>query len=287
MKERSHSKPVVKINVFTAAPPDAAAEKAPAKLELRGVSRSFSSRHGDVNALENINLQVKPGEFVCIVGPSGCGKSTLLNLFAGLDQPTTGKVLMDDKAVGGPGPDRVVMVQEHGLFPWLSVRKNIEFGLRLKGIPTERRREIARHWLRIVHLDKFEESYIHQLSGGMKQRVALARSLAMDPEVLLMDEPFTALDAQSRDLLHEELESVWSSTKKTILFVTHNVREAVRLADRVVMMTFRPGRIMKEFRIDLARGRHVEDLDVAATAKELMAYLRADIDRAFNEERPS
>lgn len=287
MKERPHHQPVVKINVFATSSPEPAHELAPAKLELRSVSRSFSSRTGDVNAIDNISLRVKQGEFVCIVGPSGCGKSTLLNLFAGLDQPTSGKVLMDDNVIEGTGPDRVVMFQEHGLFPWLSVRKNIEFGLRWKGIPAERRREIARHWLRIVHLDKFEDSYIHQLSGGMKQRVALARSLAMDPEVLLMDEPFTALDAQSRDLLHEELEQLWSSTKKTIVFVTHNVREAVRLGDRVVMMTFRPGRIMKEFRIDLARGRHVEDLDVAATAKELMAYLRADIDRAFQEERPS
>jgi NitT/TauT family transport system ATP-binding protein len=208
-------------------------------------------------------------------------------LFAGLDQPTSGKVLMDGAEISGPGPDRVVMFQEHGLFPWLSVRKNIEFGLRLKGMSKERRHEIARHWLRVVHLDKFEDSYIHQLSGGMKQRVALARSLAMDPEVLLMDEPFTALDAQSRDLLHEELEQVWSSTKKTVVFVTHNIRESVRLGDRVVLMTSRPGRIMKDFHINLARGRHIEDLDVASTAKELLGYLQADIQRAFEEERPS
>jgi NitT/TauT family transport system ATP-binding protein len=283
MKEKVLPKPVVKISFCAAVAPEAV----PSKLELRSVSRTFRSRAGNVSALENVSLRIMPGEFVCIVGPSGCGKSTLLNLFAGLDQPTSGKVLMDDAAINGPGPDRVVMFQEHGLFPWLSVRKNVEFGLRWKGIPAERRREIAQHWLRVVHLEKFEDSYIHQLSGGMKQRVALARSLAMDPEVLLMDEPFTALDAQSRDLLHEELEQVWSSTKKTIVFVTHNVREAVRLGDRVVLMTFRPGRIMRDIRIDLPRTRHVEDADVAATAKELMAYLRTDIDRAFQEERPS
>jgi NitT/TauT family transport system ATP-binding protein len=257
------------------------------KLEMRSVSRVFGSRTGEVSAVEDFSLRVRPGEFVCIVGPSGCGKSTLLNLLAGLDQPTTGKVFMENSVITGPGLDRVVMFQDHGLFPWLSVRKNIEFGLRWKGVSARNRRDIARHWLRVVHLEKFEDSYIHQLSGGMKQRVALARSLAMDPEVLLMDEPFTALDAQSRDLLHEELEQVWSSTRKTIVFVTHNVREAVRLGDRVILMTFRPGRIMRDLRIDLPRPRHVEDVDVAATAKELMAYLRDDIDRAFREERPS
>jgi NitT/TauT family transport system ATP-binding protein len=271
------------VNIFAAVVPQTVTPK----LELRSVSRTFRSHAGDVNALENVSLRIRPGEFVCIVGPSGCGKSTLLNLFAGLDPPTHGKVLMDETVITRSGPDRVVMFQEHGLFPWLSVLKNIEFGLRWKGVSAERRREVARHWLRVVHLEKFEDSYIHQLSGGMKQRVALARSLAMDPEVLLMDEPFTALDAQSRDLLHEELEQVWSSTKKTIVFVTHNVREAVRLGDRVVLMTFRPGRIMKDVRINLPRSRHVEDADVAATAKELMAYLRADIERAFREERPS
>jgi len=283
MKERLHTKPTVKINLFAAITP----EVVPAKLELRSVSRIFRSRAGDVNALENVSFRVRCGEFVCIVGPSGCGKSTLLNLFAGLDHPTSGKILMEGAVIDGPGPDRVVMFQEHGLFPWLSVRKNIESGLRWKGVTAKRSREIARHWLRVVHLEKFEESYIHQLSGGMKQRVALARSLAMDPEVLLMDEPFTALDAQSRDLLHEELEQLWFSTKKTIVFVTHNVREAVRLADRIVLMTFRPGRIMKDFRINLPRPRQIEDAEVAATAKEVMAYLRADIDRAFKEERPS
>src|SRR3954466_2186148 len=247
MKERALHNSVVKINVFATVAPEPIA----AKIELRSVSRTFRSHSGEVNAVENVSLRVKRGEFVCIVGPSGCGKSTLLNLFAGLDQPTSGKVLMDGAVINGPGPDRVVMFQEHGLFPWLSVRGNIEFGLRLKGLSKERRREIARHWLRVVHLERFENNYIHQLSGGMKQRVALARSLAMDPEVLLMDEPFTALDAQSRDLLHEELEEVWSSTGKTIVFVTHNVREAVRLGDRVVLMTSRPGRIMQDFRINL------------------------------------
>ena len=283
MKEHLRLKPIVRVNIFAAVVPEVITPK----LELRSVSRTFSSHSGEVKALQDVSLRIRPGEFVCIVGPSGCGKSTLLNLFAGLDRPTSGEVLMEGIPIQQPGPDRLVMFQEHGLFPWLSVRKNVEFGLRWKKIPAEQRREIAQHWLRVVHLEKFQDSYVHQLSGGMKQRVALARSLAMDPKVLLMDEPFTALDAQSRDLLHEELEQVWSSTAKTIVFVTHNVREAVRLGDRVVLMTFRPGRIMKDFRINLPRARHVEDAEVAATAKELMAYLRTDIDRAFQEEHPA
>src|SRR4051794_33941373 len=160
MRERALSKSVVNINLITAAAPVAI----PTKLELRGVSRSFRSRSGHVNALENVSLTVKTGEFVCVVGPSGCGKSTLLNLFAGLDQPTSGKVLMEGRPITAPGPDRVVMFQEHGLFPWLSVRKNVEFGLRWKGIGPERRQEISRHWLKVVHLDKFADSYVHQLS---------------------------------------------------------------------------------------------------------------------------
>ena len=257
------------------------------KLQLRAVSRSYPTtrRSDELLAIENIKLEVRPGEFVCIVGPSGCGKSTVLNMIAGLDRPSSGEVLVDGERVAGPGPDRVVMFQEHGLFPWLNVRNNVEFGLRMKGIGRKQRHEIARHWLKKVHLEKFESSYIHQLSGGMKQRVALARSLAMDPDVLLMDEPFTALDAQSRDLLHEELEQVWEETGKTIVFVTHNVREAVRLGDRVVLMTFRPGRIKEEYRIDLPRPRHVEDAGVAAKAREVIAHLRAEIDKAMKAEQ--
>jgi NitT/TauT family transport system ATP-binding protein len=254
------------------------------KLQLRGVSRSFSTRSGEMLALDDIHLEIRAGEFVCIVGPSGCGKSTLLNLFAGLDQPSSGEVLVDNGRVNGPGTDRVVMFQEHGLFPWLTVRQNIEFGLRMKGMASERRREIARYWLSVVRLEHFENSYIHQLSGGMKQRVSLARSLAMEPEVLLMDEPFSALDAQSRDQLHEELEQVWTKTRKTILFVTHNVREAVRLGDRVVMMTFRPGRIKREFHITLPRQRHIEDIGVASKSAEILQHLRGEIDKAWQAE---
>jgi NitT/TauT family transport system ATP-binding protein len=170
------------------------------------------------------------------------------------------------------------------LFPWLTVRENVEFGMQMQGIDKRTRRERAERYLRLVHLSKFEGSYIHQLSGGMKQRVALARSLATEPDVLLMDEPFAALDAQTRDLLHEELERIWSETKKTIVFVTHNVREAVRLGERVILMTFRPGRIKSELAVNLPRPRHMEDPDLMLTARAVQAQLREEIDKAVKEE---
>ncbi len=254
------------------------------RLRLERVSRSFDNPGGTIHALEHINLNVHDGEFLCIVGPSGCGKSTLLNLMAGLDQPSTGEVCIDGRQVEGPSTDRILIFQELGLFPWLTVRGNVEFGMRMKGVPTEQRRARARHYLQLVHLTQFETYYVHQLSGGMKQRVALARSLATEPDLLLMDEPFAALDAQTRDLLHEELERLWSQTRRTIVFVTHNVREAVRLGDRVVVLTFRPGRIKCEFPIHLPRPRHMEDPELALTAREVLALLKEEIDKAFKEE---
>jgi NitT/TauT family transport system ATP-binding protein len=254
------------------------------KLRLAGVSRTFKASGGRLSALEDINLEVREGEFFCMVGPSGCGKSTLLNIMAGLDHPTSGAVWKDGKEVKNPGTDRIVIFQELGLFPWLTVCENVEFGLRMKGVSKRERRERARNYLRLVHLSKFESSYIHQLSGGMKQRVALARSLATEPDVLLMDEPFAALDAQTRDLLHEELERIWAETRKTIIFVTHNVREAVRLGDRVVLLTFRPGRIKTEFAVNLPRPRHMEDPDLMLIAREVQAQLRDEINKAVKEE---
>ena len=254
------------------------------KLRLEGVSRSFKASGGRLSALENIDLEVHEGEFLCMVGPSGCGKSTLLNIMAGLDHPTSGSVWRDGKEIKGPGTDRIVIFQELGLFPWLTVCENVEFGLRMKGVSKHERKERARNYLRLVHLSKFESSYIHQLSGGMKQRVALARSLATEPDVLLMDEPFAALDAQTRDLLHEELERIWAETRKTIVFVTHNVREAVRLGDRVILLTFRPGRIKTEFTVKLPRPRHMEDPDLMLTAREVQAQLKDEINKAVSEE---
>jgi NitT/TauT family transport system ATP-binding protein len=252
---------------------------------LSGVFRSYPGSRGlPTRALQNIDLEIEQGEFVCIVGPSGCGKSTLLHLLAGLDRPTTGQITVDGAPVTGPGTDRILLFQELGLFPWLNVRQNVEFGMKMSGVPKAERKERARVFLRMVHLSHFEDHYIHQLSGGMKQRVALARSLALRPKILLMDEPFAALDAQTRDMLHDELERLWKETSPTIVFVTHNVREAVRLGDRVLLMSFRPGRIKTEFEIDLPRPRHVEDSDVAQMSKEILGQLREEIDRSFSAE---
>ncbi len=271
--------------------PDSLQAARPARKEsisLSGVFRSYTNSRGSFTpALQNIDLEIEQGEFVCIVGPSGCGKSTLLHLVAGLDRPTTGEITVDGSPVKGPGTDRILLFQELGLFPWLTVRQNVEFGLKMAGISKTERRDRARVFLRMVHLSHFEDHYIHQLSGGMRQRVALARSLALGPKILLMDEPFAALDAQTRDLLHDELERLWKETAPTIVFVTHNVREAVRLGDRVLLMSFRPGRIKTQFQIDLRRPRHVEDSDVACLSKEILGQLREEIDRSFNAEYSS
>jgi NitT/TauT family transport system ATP-binding protein len=252
------------------------------KVGLSEICLSYRTQTGErLLALDHINLQVHTGEFVCIVGPSGCGKSTLLHLIAGLQQQTDGQILVDGKPVQGPGTDRIMIFQEHGLFPWLTVGQNVEFGMKMKGVLTAERKEKTRYYLRLVHLAKFENSYIHQLSGGMRQRVAIARALATEPDVLLMDEPFTALDAQTRDLLHDELERIWSETGRTIIFVTHNVREAIRLGDRVVLLTFRPGRVKSEFPVELPRPRHLEDPTVARAAGYILDELREEINRSL------
>ena len=255
------------------------------KVSLDGISLTYKTNaKGRLVALDNISLQVKPGEFVCVVGPSGCGKSTLLHLIAGLHQQSSGQVFVDGKPVSGPGTDRILIFQELGLFPWLTVGQNVEFGMKMKNISRAEREEKVQYYLRLVHLSKFRDSYTHQLSGGMRQRVALARALATEPDVLLMDEPFAALDAQTRDLLHDELERIWAETGRTIIFVTHNVREAVRLGDRVVLMTFRPGRVKQEFPIALPRPRHIEETDVARTAREILDCLREEINKSLEVE---
>jgi NitT/TauT family transport system ATP-binding protein len=255
------------------------------KLRVAGVSRKFVTPDGaNVIALEHISLEVRPGEFLCIVGPTGCGKSTLLGLMAGLDKPTSGEIFLDGQRVDGPGTGLSVIFQELGLFPWLTVQQNVEFGMKMKGIERAERRKRALEYLRLVHLSQFASSYVHQLSGGMKQRVALARSLATNPDVLFMDEPFAALDAQTRDLMHEELERVWKETGQTIVFVTHNVREAVRLGDRIMLLTFRPGRVKTVFPVILARPRHLEDADLANTARDVLAQLKEEIMKSVEEE---
>jgi NitT/TauT family transport system ATP-binding protein len=255
------------------------------KVGLSEICLSYRTQAGErLLALDHINLQVRAGEFVCIVGPSGCGKSTLLHLIAGLHEQTSGQVLVDGHPVQGPGTDRILIFQEHGLFPWLTVAQNVEFGMKMKGMHKAERTEKMQHYLRLVHLAKFEKSYIHQLSGGMRQRVAIARALATEPDVLLMDEPFGALDAQTRDLLHDELERIWSDTGRTIIFVTHNVREAVRLGDRVVLLTFRPGRVKSEFPVELPRPRSLEDPEVALAARAVLDELREEINRSLEAE---
>ena len=254
------------------------------KVALNDVTLEYETNGSPLLALDHINLQVKGGEFLCIVGPSGCGKSTLLHLIAGLQQPTSGTVLIDDEPVHGPGTDRILIFQELGLFPWLTVADNVEFGLKMKGISKHDRRLKVGYYLRLVQLSQFADSYIHQLSGGMRQRVALARALATEPDILLMDEPFAALDAQTRDLLHDELERIWTETGCTIIFVTHNVREAARLGDRVAVLTFRPGRIKRVFTVDQPRPRQIEHPAIARCAKEVLDDLREEINKSLEQE---
>jgi NitT/TauT family transport system ATP-binding protein len=208
------------------------------------------------------------------VGPSGCGKSTLLNVVAGFETADSGQLLSGTKPITGPGPDRVVVFQEAALFPWLNVRSNVEFGLKLAGASKRERRERSDYYLKLVGLERFEKALIHELSGGMRQRVALARSLAVDPQILLMDEPFAALDAQTRDILQDELQSIWQRTQKTILFVTHNVREAVLLADRVIVMSPSPGRIKREIEITLDHPRSPDSHAVVDLAADIREELR-------------
>ncbi len=253
-------------------------------LKVEGVSKMFLARSGTLEALRAVDVDVSAGEFLCLLGPSGCGKSTLLSIIAGLESPSSGSIMADGQIVRGPGTDRVLLFQEAALFPWLDVQHNVEFGLRQAGIHTKERATIARRYIELVHLKGFEHSYVHQLSGGMRQRVAIARALAIDPAILLMDEPFGALDALTRDRLHAELESIWAATRKTVLFVTHNVREAVALGDRVLVFSPRPGRIVHEFHIDLPRPRSLENHVLVDKAAEIMSVLRDAMDAQEQEE---
>jgi NitT/TauT family transport system ATP-binding protein len=230
------------------------------KLELRSVRKSFPSPgKPDFVAVDDITIAAAEGEFLVLVGPSGSGKSTLLDLIGGLTKPTSGEILLDGRPITGPGLDRGVVFQQYALLPWRSARANVEFGLEAKGIPRRRRKTIADEYLHLVGLDGFADHLPHELSGGMKQRVAIARSLAYDPEVLLMDEPFAALDAQTRESLQDELLRIWKATGKTILFITHGIDEAIYLGQRVAVLTERPGRIKEIVDIDIDHGA-VDDL---------------------------
>lgn len=253
-------------------------------IVVENLSKSFITKNHRINTLDNINVEFHKGEFVCILGPSGCGKSTLLNIIAGLEKETAGRVICNGKEVKGAGPDRVVMFQEPALFPWLKVIDNVEFGMKLAGVPKDERREKATKYLKMVHLTRFQNSYIHELSGGMRQRVALARALTLDSEILLMDEPFAALDSQTKSLLQLELQQIWLATKKNIIFVTHNVEEAVLLADRVIVMSANPGTVKKEFHIQLARPRQPENIDLAYLAADIMKELKEEVEKVAKAE---
>jgi NitT/TauT family transport system ATP-binding protein len=259
-----------------------------AKISLRGVGKVFSGRR-EVTALDGITFDVHSGEFVVLVGPSGCGKSTLLDLLAGLVQPSSGEILVDGAPVTGPGLDRGIVFQQYALLPWRTAQANVEFGLEAKGVARRERPDRARHFLDLVGLSGFGDRYPHELSGGMKQRVAIARSLAFDPDVLLMDEPFAALDAQTREGLQDELLRIWEQTGKTVVFITHGIEEAVYLGQRVAVMTSRPGRIKQVIDIPLGSRSAAEDLRsdpaFARYRHEIWSLLRDEVIRAQAQER--
>ncbi|MBN1431413.1 MAG: ABC transporter ATP-binding protein [Methanomicrobiaceae archaeon] len=247
-----------------------------AAVDIEKLGRIFT-KEGDgsvaVTALDNINLHIEDKEFVCLVGPSGCGKTTLLRIIAGLDFPTSGSVSLDGKPVEGPDPERGMVFQEYSLFPWLRISDNIGFGLEMKGYSREDKKKIVDEYLDLVNLEGFGMSYPHELSGGMRQRVAIARALANDPKVLLMDEPFGALDAQTRNMMQRELLEIWEKTRKTIIFVTHSVDEAVFLADRIVVLSPRPGRIKDIIDVNLPRIRERTDPDFANLRRHVLSHM--------------
>ena len=230
----------------------------PVKVKIDNVVKKYSGRNGEMVALNGVSLDIHENEFVCVVGPSGCGKSTLLNIIAGLHEPTSGQVLVDGQAVSGPGPDRGVVFQQYALFPWLTVQKNVEFGLKLQGMSQDKAEQEAKKYIKMVDLEQFAQSYPKELSGGMKQRVAIARAYAINPKVLLMDESFGALDAQTRTQLQTELLKTWEKEQKTCFFITHDVEEAIILAQRVIIMSARPGRIKEVVEINIPYPRTQE-----------------------------
>lgn len=241
-------------------------------LTLNSLNKTFT--HTDKETLKDISLEVDKGEFICIVGPSGCGKSTLLNLIAGLDTPTSGSIILDGRQVTSPGADRVVMFQEAALYPWLNVMENVMFGLETAGYSKAEQKSIAEKYLKMVQLWHYRNFPIHQISGGMKQRTALARALALDSKLLLMDEPFSALDKQTIHILRAELEKIWENSRKTILYVTHSVEEAVYFADRVVVMAENPGRIKEIVPISLPRPRNIEEPEFIALRKQILSKVQ-------------
>lgn len=250
------------------------------KIQIEGVSKWFGSTNHPMPALLDIALDVYTNEFVCLLGPSGCGKSTLLNIVAGFIPPSEGRVLADGKAISAPGPDRGVVFQEYALFPWLTVQENVAFGPKLKGIPKPERQQMAEKYLDLVGLAAHRHKFPGQLSGGMKQRVAIARALANNPTVILMDEPFGSLDAQTREIMQEELSRIQRVEHKTILFVTHSIREAVYLADRVVVMTSSPGKIKDVVGVDLPEPRDKFSMEFTRYESDITQVLKEEVEKA-------
>lgn len=253
-------------------------------LKINDINKTFSTKHKTVQTLKSINLEIEAGEFICIVGSSGCGKTTLLNIIAGLEKATSGSIFLNEKEIFSSGIDRTVLFQEHALFPWLRVIDNVEFGMKMLGISKKDRREKALKYLDMVKLRGFENSFIHELSGGMRQRVALARALAVDSDILLMDEPFSALDNQTKNILLNELHNIWIKTRKTIIFVTHNVDEAVYLADKVVVMNSSPGKIKKVIDINIEEPRNKICPEYIAIAHEIIDEMNEETKKAGEED---
>lgn len=253
-------------------------------LSVNSVSKSFQSRQGLVAALENVSLEVSHGEFVVLIGPSGCGKSTLLNIMAGLDEATSGHVLENGVDVKTPSRNRAVVFQDGGLFPWFTAQQNVAFGLKQMGIGKRERESLAAEYLDLVHLGRFRHSFVHELSGGMRQRVAIARALAVEPQILLMDEPFSALDAQTREDLYAIMQEISERKVRTVVFVTHNVREAACLGDRVILLSGRPGRVVAEYPVRISRPRFVDDANVAIAANRLAAAMKEGVANARKDE---
>ena len=251
-------------------------------LKLNSINKTFTNT--DKETLQDISLEVEKGEFICIVGPSGCGKSTLLNLVAGLDVPTSGEIILDGQQVTGPGPDRIVMFQEAALYPWLNVIENVMFGLDAAGHTKKEQLEIAEKYLRMVQLWHYRDYPIHQISGGMKQRTALASSLALDSKLLLMDEPFSALDKQTINIIRAELEEIWEKNRKTILYITHSVEEAIYFADRVVVMAENPGRIKEIIPIHLERPRNIEGTEFTSLRKRILDQVQLSARKSMEVE---
>jgi NitT/TauT family transport system ATP-binding protein len=249
-------------------------------LTVENLYKTYDSHGSQTPALVDINLSIAEGEFLCLLGPSGCGKSTLLKIVAGLIPATSGRIAINGKAVNGPGPERAVVFQDYALFPWMSVRDNVEFGLEARKLPTAERRAVSSRLLKVVGLSDFAERFPHQLSGGMKQRVSIARALAVDPSLLLMDEPFGALDAQTRQLLQDELLRIWREYRKTVVFVTHSIEEAIYLSDRIVVMTARPGCIKQIVIVPELRPRDMASVDMNQRQREVRAVLGEEIARA-------